>query len=137
VSTAIIRSAVAAMNAGDVDGYLEHFAPTCQRWVAGFDTPLSLRDVEDNARQLVLAFHPLHLHEELLIAEGAFVCARWRLQGTQTGDFMGLPSQGSSIDVATCEIYELADDMVVTTWTYQDPGQLFRQLGPATHQEAT
>jgi hypothetical protein len=44
-SAVAIRSAVAAMNAGDVDGYITHFAPTCERWVSGLDQPLSLDDV--------------------------------------------------------------------------------------------
>ena len=85
-----IRSAVAAMNAGDVDGYITHFAPTCERWVSGLDQPVSLYDVAESLRQLVRAFSPLQLDEELLISEGAFVCARWRLRGTQTADYVGL-----------------------------------------------
>jgi predicted ester cyclase len=47
---------------------------------------------------------------------------------------MGMPSHGNSIDVATCEIYEIADGLVVESWVYQDPGQLFSQMaaGQAT-----
>jgi predicted ester cyclase len=130
-SAAAVRSAVAAMNAGDVGGYIKHFAPTCVRWVAGFDQPLSLTEVEENLRQLMEAFTPLRLDEALLISEGAFVSARWRLCGTQSGPFMGLASNGRSIDVPICEVYEVAEDRVVTTWAYQDPGQMFRQMGPA------
>jgi predicted ester cyclase len=130
-----IRSAVAAMNAGDVDGYITHFAPTCERWVSGLDRPVSLDDVAESLRQLVSAFSPLRLDEELLISEGAFVCARWRLRGTQTADYVGLASNGRSIDVAICEVYEIADDKVVTTWAYQDPSQMFRQMASAATSE--
>jgi hypothetical protein len=41
---------------------------------------------------------------------------------------MGMASHGNSIDVATCEIYEIADDLVVQSWVYQDPGQMFNQM---------
>jgi predicted ester cyclase len=126
-----IRSAVTAVNAGDVDGYITHFAPTCERWVSGFDQPVSLDDVAESLRQLVRAFSPLQLDEELLISEGAFVCARWRLRGTQTDDYVGLTSNGRSIDVAICEVYEIAAGKVVATWAYQDPSQMFRQMASA------
>jgi predicted ester cyclase len=122
------------MNAGQVAAYLSYFTPTCLRWVAGFDQPLTLNDVEMNLQQLVDAFTPLVLQEELLMSDGAFVCARWRLQGTQTGEFLGLMPVGGRIDVSTCEIYEIYDAKVVTVWTYQDPGQLFRQMGPRPEQ---
>jgi predicted ester cyclase len=124
----IIRSAAASFNAGDGQGYVAHFAPSGLRWVAGFDQPLGVSEVEENLGQLAAAFVPLRLEEELIISEGAFVSARWRLRGTQTGAFMGLASHGADIDVPTCEVYEVAGNRVVATWTYQDPGQMFRQM---------
>jgi predicted ester cyclase len=124
----IIRSAVVAVNRGDVKGYLKNFSSSCLRWIAGFDQPMSLADVGDHLSQLIEAFDPLRLDEELLIADDQFVCARWQLRGTQVGAFMGMPSHGNSIDVATCEIYKIADGMVIESWVYQDPGQLFAQM---------
>ena len=125
---AMIRSAVVAMNRRDVKGYLKNFSSSCVRWIAGFDQPMSLADVGEHLSQLIEAFDPLRLDEELLIADDRFVCARWQLRGTQVGPFMGMPSHGNSIDVATCEIYEIADGVVVQSWVYQDPGQLFAQM---------
>jgi predicted ester cyclase len=83
----------------------------------------------------VRAFSRLRLDEELLISQGAFVCARWRLRGTQTADYVGLTSNGRSIDVAICEVYEIAGGKVVATWAYQDPGQMFRQMASAATSE--
>ena len=128
---ATIRAAVAAMNAGDVAGYLRSFAPSCERWVAGFEQPLSLAEVEDNLRRLVAAITPLHLEEELLFGNDEFVCARWRLRGTQTGEFLGMVPRGGEVDVSTCEVYKIAAGRVTITWIYQDPGQLFRQMEAA------
>jgi len=125
---AVIRTAVEAMNAGDLNGYLKHFSPACVRRIAGFEEPMSLTEVGENLRQLMEAFEPLRLDEELLIEDDRFVCARWQLRGTQVGAFMGMASQGNTIDVATCEVYEIADGRVVESWVYQDPGQLFVQM---------
>jgi predicted ester cyclase len=130
----MIRSAVAAFNAGDVSNYLAYFAPSCQRWIAGFDQPLSLAEVAENLRLLVEAFEPLQLGEELLIADGDYVCARWQLRGVQVGEFMGLDSRSGHIDVATCEIYQVVHGQVISSWVYQDPGQLFAQMAAGSRE---
>ena len=36
----LIRKSVAALNAGDVEGYLAGFSGDSLRWVSGLDTPL-------------------------------------------------------------------------------------------------
>ncbi len=123
-----IRSAVAAMNRGDVEGYLKNFSPSCLRWIAGFEKPVSLPDVGEHLSQLIEAFDPLRLDEELLMADDRFVCARWQLRGTQVGAFLGVPSHGKSIDVAICEIYRIVNGLVLELWVYQDPGQMFSQM---------
>ncbi len=123
-----VRSAVAALNDGDVDGYLGHFDPLARRWVAGLPQPFTLSEVSDNLRQLQAAFEGLRLHEDLLFDHDRFVCARWRMRGIHVNDYMGFAPTNRSIDVETCEIYELGDDLVVSTWTYGDIGQLFRQI---------
>jgi len=43
-----VRAAVAALNDGDIDGYLGYFDPSCQRWVDGLAQPLALSDIGDN-----------------------------------------------------------------------------------------
>jgi predicted ester cyclase len=134
---AMIRSAVNAVNSGDVKGYLKSFSSSCVRWIAGFDQPMSLADVGEHLSQLIQAFDPLQLDEELLIADDGFVCARWQLLGTQVGAFMGVPSHGNSIDVATCEIYKIADGVVIESWVYQDPGQLFAQMAAGQTADAS
>jgi len=42
---------------------------------------------------------------------------------------LGVAARGRSIDIETCEIYEVADTMVVTSWVYGDVlTQLLTQL---------
>ena len=43
-------------------------------------------------------------------------------------DYLGFAPKGQSIDTETCEIYETAGGSVVTTWTYGDSGEIFRQI---------
>ena len=79
----LIRRSVAALNAGDVDGYFAGFAPDSVRWATGLNTPLPLSDIEANLRQMVAAFDQLHLQEDLLFGGSGHVFARWTLRGIQ------------------------------------------------------
>jgi predicted ester cyclase len=123
-----VRSAVVAFNDGDVRGYIRSFDPSCLRWVAGVDQPLSLADVQDGLEKLQNGFDDLRLDEELLFGDQRFACAQWRMRGRHVNDYEGFAPMGKVIDVATCEIYEVRDSRVVMTWTYGDFGQLFRQI---------
>jgi hypothetical protein len=123
-----VRSAVAALNDGDIDGYLRYFDPSCPRWAAGLAQPLSLTDIGDNLRLLHAAFEGLHLDEDLLFGDERFACARWRLRGRHVRDYLGFAPKGQSIDVETCEVYEVSGGLVITAWVYGDLGQLFRQI---------
>lgn len=123
-----VRAAVAALNDGDIDGYLGYFDPSCQRWVDGLAQPLALSDIADNLRQLHAAFEGLHLDEALLFGDQRFACAHWRLRGLHVKEYLGFAPKGRSIDVATCEVYEVSDRRVVTVWVHGDIAQLFQQI---------
>jgi hypothetical protein len=123
-----VRAAVAALNDGDIDGYLKHFDPSCPRWVPGLEQPLTLTEISDNFRLLRDAFDDLHLGEDMLFGDDRFACALWRLRGKHVRDYLGFAPLGRSIDTQTCEIYQVSDGLVVTSWVYGDLGQLFRQI---------
>jgi predicted ester cyclase len=124
-----IRSAVAALNRGDIDAYLQLFDPSCPRWVAGFEQPLLLTDIDDNLRQLRAAFDPLRLEEDAVFGADQLVCARWRLRGTHVAEYMGIAATRRAIATQSCEVYEFSGDQVCAVWTYGDHGELFRQIG--------
>jgi hypothetical protein len=124
----VVRSAVMALNDGDVDGYLRRFDPSCPRWVPGLAQPLTLSEISDNFRLLYDAFEGLHLGEDLLFGDDQFACARWRLRGRHVKDYLGYPPLGKEIDAETCEVYQVSGGIVVASWVYGDLGQLFRQI---------
>jgi predicted ester cyclase len=131
-STAVeaIRSAVAAFNDGDIDGYLAYFDPSCERRIMGLEEPLTFTDIGDGLRAMRDAFEGLHLEEDALFGDDSLVCARWRMQGVHVSSLFGVEPSGRAIDVETCEVYELASNIVMTSWVYGDLGDLVRQLTP-------
>lgn len=131
----VIRAAVAALNAGEVDGYLRCFDLSCGRWVTGLQQPLTVVEMGDNLRLLREGFEDLCLEEELLFGDQRFVCARWRLRGIHVGEYMGVAPTSRTIDVSNCEVYEFGEELVVAVWTYGDPAELFRQIGASEQGE--
>jgi predicted ester cyclase len=124
-----VRSAVRALNDGDIDGYFSHFDAVFPRWISGFAQPLALSDVRDGFDQLRAAFAGLHLGEDVLFGDERFVCARWRMTGRHIHDYLGLAPTGRSIGIETCEIYEVAGELVVASWVYGDVlAQLLGQI---------
>jgi len=124
----LIRRSVAALNAGDVEGYLAGFSPGCLRWVSGLATPLTLSDIEANLRQMVEAFDQLHLREDLLFGGSGHVFARCTLQGVHTGQYGGTAPTQRAIAVQTSELYAVADSVVTESWVFGDLTSLFDQL---------
>lgn len=124
----LIRRAVAALNAGDIDGYLDGFSPGSLRWVSGLDTALTLDDIRANLTQLTAAFDQLHLNEDLLFGARGHVCARWTLRGTHLGDYGGIAPTRREIAVQTCEVYAFAGTTVAESWVYGDTMSLFNQI---------
>jgi predicted ester cyclase len=124
----LIRRAVAALNAGDVEGYLAGFSPDAPRWASGLATPLTLDDIRANLTLLIAAFDRLHLDEDLLFGARGFVCARWTLRGVHVGDYGGIAPTHRDIAVESCEIYECTDGKVVRSWVYSDMTSLFNQI---------
>jgi predicted ester cyclase len=129
----LLRGAVAALNAGDIEGYLGAFAPDCLRWVGGLGVALSVSDIRDNLAQLFAAFDELHLDEDLLFGGDGHVCARWTLRGVHTGEYGGVAPTGREIAVDTCEVYTFTADKVTECYVYGETMSLFNQLSGSAH----
>jgi predicted ester cyclase len=124
----LVRRSVAALNRGDVDGYLAGFSPSCVRWVSGLDIPLGLPDVAANLRRLSAAFDHLHLDEELLFGGSGHVFARWTLRGVHTGHYGGFAPTHRAIEVQTNELYAVDGQVVTESWVFGEMTALFDQL---------
>ena len=130
---ALVRRAVAALNDGDIEGYLSGFAPDCLRWVGGLGVALTVSDIRENLTQLYAAFEELHLDEDLLFGGDGHVCARWTLRGVHTGEYGGIAPTRRKIAVDTCEVYTFTGDKVTECHVYGETMSLFNQLSASAH----
>ncbi len=72
--------------------------------------------------------HRSTLQDEYLAA-GDKVIENWVFQGTHTGEFMGVPATGKTIQVRGMEIWRVANGKIVERWGVIDSGAVMVQLG--------
>ena len=66
--------------------------------------------------------------EDLVIA-GDRVVGRFVYRGTHTGDLMGIPASGHTVEMRSIDIWRLEGDMFVEHWDELNLLQLFQQIG--------
>ncbi len=75
------------------------------------------------------AFPDLHIRVEDIIAEDDRAVARYTLNATHNGDFMGIPATGRRVEISGIDISRISDGKVVEHWGNSDQLGLMQQLG--------
>jgi predicted ester cyclase len=76
------------------------------------------------------ALPDIKLTVEDIFGEGDRVFSRARLQGTNTGEFNGMPPTGKSIDIRwIMNACRVQDGRIVEEWETVDQMEILRQLG--------
>lgn len=125
-----MRGLYVALNAGDIDGFSAKLADD---FLEHEETP-GIPPTKDGVRQFfdmyLAAFPDLHMEPEDILASGDKVVARVRATGTHTGEFMGMPPSGKSVDVEMIDIIRFADDgLAHEHWGVFDQMTMMQQLG--------
>ena len=76
-----------------------------------------------------VAFPDLEMVAEDMIAEGDKVVARLVMRGTNSGEFMGMPSTGKEVSITGVEIARIAGGKTVERWGQFDGLGMMMQLG--------
>jgi steroid delta-isomerase-like uncharacterized protein len=66
---------------------------------------------------------------DLVVAQDDLAVSHGRMTGTHTGDLMGLPPTGRTIDVPTIGILRFANGRAVERWGVADNMTMMQQLG--------
>jgi steroid delta-isomerase-like uncharacterized protein len=77
------------------------------------------------------SFTDTHVEIRSVIADGPRVVLEFVYNGTNTGEFMGLPATGERVSVPIMGIYEIEGDSITHGRIYFDMGTMMRQLGHA------
>jgi hypothetical protein len=64
-----------------------------------------------------------------IFASGDKLTKYWEFKGTHTGDFMGIPATGKTIDVEGCTIARMVKGKIVEERDFMDNMDFMKQLG--------
>jgi len=78
---------------------------------------------------MVAAFTDGGITLEEIVAEGDMVVVRWRMHGTHTGEYMGVPPTGKVITNHGMSMYRIAGGKIVEDWAVMDMLGVMQQLG--------
>jgi steroid delta-isomerase-like uncharacterized protein len=133
-----MRRCYELINAGDIDGFGEFLADD---FVEHEQTPglePTKQGVLDFFQMYRAAFPDLRFDPEDVIASDDKVVARVRATGTNTGDFMGMPATGKSMDIQLIDIVRFdGNGLGREHWGVADVMTMMQQLGVVPMPEST
>ena len=80
-------------------------------------------------KALFAAFTGIEVVIDDLLVDGDQVVKRWTATATHTGDFMGIPASGNSLEFTGIDIYRIADGKIVEAWVNSDTLGFMQQIG--------
>ena len=66
---------------------------------------------------------------DLIVAEGDIAVSYGRNVGTNTGEFMGMPPTGKTIDILPFGMLRFRDGQAIERWGFSDSLSMLQQLG--------
>lgn len=125
----LVRTGFRAFNAGDADECLALAAPDLIMNLAELPEPQHGRETWRQGFEMIKhAFPDLQAYIEDIVAAGDKVAVRLRFRGTHSGEFLGIPATGRTIEYVSHEFYRIADGLIAEEWICSDTATLLRQL---------
>ena len=81
------------------------------------------------AAGLKAAFPDIQIAHHETIVSGDSVAIRWTSDGTQQGDYFGVPPSGKRIHVEGIDVFHVQDGKIVEMWIEYDNLAVLQQMG--------
>jgi steroid delta-isomerase-like uncharacterized protein len=128
----LVRAGYRAFSAGDVGECLALAAPDLIINLAELPEPQYGRETWRQGFEMMRrAFPDLQAHIEDIVAAEDKVAVRVRFRGTHSGEFLGFPATGRTVEYVSHEFYRIAGGLIAEEWICSDMATLLRQLGGA------
>jgi steroid delta-isomerase-like uncharacterized protein len=125
----LVRAACRAFNAHNADECLAHIVPDFTINLAELPEPMHGKEAwRRNFETMKHAFPDFQASIEDIVAAQDKVAVRLRIRGTHSGEFLGIPATGRTIEYVSHEFYRIADGLIAEEWICSDTATLLRQL---------
>ena len=127
---ATMRECYDLINAHDVEGFSKFLAEDFVEHEVLEGLPPTKEGVKQFFAMNFAAFSDLRFEIEDIVASGDKVVGRFRMVGTNDGEFMGMPATGKSVDVQGIDIIRFNEEgLGVEHWGVFDAMTMMQQLG--------
>jgi predicted ester cyclase len=123
-----VVAAVEWFNAGDLDGYMQAYAPdvVLHGYSEGVQDINSLRGLYG---QLLNALDGALITLDEVIEQGDILAARFALRGRHVGELLGVAATGREITVRGATFIRFQAGRIAERWQHADDLDLLQQLG--------
>ena len=127
---ATMRECYDLINAHDVEGFSKFLAEDFVEHEVLEGLPPTKEGVKQFFAMNFAAFSDLRFEIEDIVASGDKVVGRFRMVGTNDGEFMGMPATGKSVDAQGIDIIRFNEEgLGVEHWGVFDAMTMMQQLG--------
>lgn len=74
------------------------------------------------------SFPNLKVHWDDMLNDKNKIISQWHAEGTQTGEFLGIPAAGQIVKYTGVSIYQIEDNQISEYWAYVDMDSIKQQL---------
>lgn len=126
-----VRDWYAAIDAGDITAFDDVMAPVVVQHAADFANAQGLEEVKANFGPFLAAFSGLHHELQDMVAADDLVAVQVQVQaqGTQKGEFMGIPASGQDITWTSLAIYRIECGKIAEHWSEVDAVGRLQEIG--------
>ncbi len=125
----LIRTSSEDFNLGDLDACMARLTADFVINLAELPEPMHGRDTwRSGVEVMKRAFPDIEARVEDIFAAEDRVAVRLTFRGTHTGEFLGIPATGRSVQYVSHEFYRLADGLIAEEWICSDMATLMRQI---------
>ena len=123
-----IENAVAQMNSGNLEGYLEVYSDDLT--LHGYPPEVQGKEgVSAFYAAFAKAFPDIQLSVDDAMADGDKVAIRYSFTGTHRDEFMGVPASGNKVEVDGQSFFRFVDGRIAERWQSLDVFSLMTQIG--------
>ena len=101
----------------------------------GFKNALSYKEAEKMNDEYLAAFPDTKITIENQIAEGDLVVSRVIYQGTNKGEFRGMPASGKKVKTTGLSMHRILNGKIVEEWDEIDAMGMMQQMGAIPEME--
>jgi len=129
---ACFQQFIDGMNAKDPD-FVDRFSTRISSNFIEHDPEPGVEPGIDGIKQMMnmfySAFPDLKVTVNQLVAERDLVVGHMTTEGTQTGEFMGIPASGKKISITEMNMVRIANGKAVERWGQANAMAMMQQLG--------